>query len=211
MKSNLFPIAQEGWKHLLVLSALSLLSFFFNFYFLSILLFFLTLSLLFIFRNPERKLSNFDSSSLLSPCDGIVKKITPLNDEKYAYRIDIESKLTNVSILRISTDGTINSIKKFQGTHVSKTSKLFEVLNEYTVITFSDLNNNHYKILHKTQQSFFPISIHSFNNEKIKQTSRYGFMNNGITSLYLPNNFRVNVNITNEVKASESLIGHFSS
>lgn len=46
--------------------------------------------------------------------------------------------------------------------------------------------------------------------ESLKQASRYGFISNATTTIYLPQNFRVNVAVGSELKGSETLIGYFS-
>jgi len=46
--------------------------------------------------------------------------------------------------------------------------------------------------------------------QELMQTARYGLMINGFTSLYLPANFRLNLNVGQELRASETLVGYFS-
>jgi len=64
--------------------------------------------------------------------------------------------------------------------------------------------------VHRLKQSFDSIHIDAFVNQTRLQGGRYGVMLNGVTTLYLPLNFRLNVNVGNQVKASETLVGYFS-
>jgi len=59
-------------------------------------------------------------------------------------------------------------------------------------------------------RSFDDIKLNLSPNQNIVQGSRYGVMLSGITTIYLPQNFRINVNIGQEVNASQSLVGYFS-
>ena len=60
------------------------------------------------------------------------------------------------------------------------------------------------------KQSFDEIRIAAKESQSLLQGSRYGVMISGVTTIYLPQNFRLNINIGSELKASESLIGYFS-
>ena len=77
-------------------------------------------------------------------------------------------------------------------------------------MTLIDEVNNEVKIVHKLKQSFAPIDVELMVDQEIVQTARYGDMVNGITSIYFKPNFRINLNIGQEIKASETLIGYFS-
>lgn len=210
MRANILPVAQEGWKY--IACAFSFFIFFtiFDFDFLSFFSAILVLVLIYSFRNPERQLPMFEKLSVVAPSDGVVKSIVELEDTKYAYRVDIESSSLDVGVLRIPLNARVESITKFNGTRVSKNSKLFNDTNENVELVFVDENENRLKVTHTLKQSFSPLFIDIYKSQKIYQTARYGLMLNGVTSIYLPHNFRVNVNVGNELKASESLIGYFS-
>ncbi len=210
MRANLLPVAKEGWKYISSSFALVIFFFVLDFDFLSFLSALLLLTFIYSFRNPERQLPMFEKLSVVSPSDGIVKAIVELEDCVYAYRIDIESSSLDVGVLRVPLNATLESIVKYNGTRVSKDSKLFSDTNENIELVFVDENANRLKITHTLKQSFSPLSINIIKSQNLHQTARYGLMLNGITSIYLPNNFRLNINVGNELKASESLIGYFS-
>jgi len=210
MRTKLLPIAQEGWKYLACLAALLLITLLFDFDFLS---FITTIALLFLaysFRNPERALPTFENASVISPVDGVVKSIEELVDSEYAYKVEVQSSYTDVSVLRSPFNASIRSLENYHGTRVSPSSKLFTDLNEKLEIVFLDASGNSIKVVHRLKQSFAPVSTDLILAQKIHQTARYGVMVNGVTTIYLPHNFRVSVNIGNELKAAESLMGYFS-
>jgi len=53
------------------------------------------------------------------------------------------------------------------------------------------------------------IEVESLKPHSLYQGARYGVMVNGITTLYLPENFRLNISTNDELTASETLIGYF--
>ncbi|SFV69467.1 Phosphatidylserine decarboxylase-related protein [hydrothermal vent metagenome] len=181
-----------------------------DFDFLAFLTFVSTLFIAYSFRNPERELSVFEATSFLSPVDGIVESIQELEDDEYAYKINIQSACSDVAVLRVPASASVSKVLKYNGTRTSKNSKLFSTLNENAEISFVTLEENKFKIMHRLERSFAPLFIELVEKQKLFQTARYGLMLNGRTSIYLPQNFRVNISIGSELKASESLMGYFS-
>ena len=210
MRNNLFVIAKNGWSYVGISFLLFAFFAFIDSDLLAFIFFGATLLFLYIFRNPERELPVFEDNSILSPVDGAVNSIVELDDSEYAYRVDIESNYLDVSILRAPMHAKIKSLNLQHGTRVSSMSKLFSDTNEKAEIVFIDKNGNQMKVVHTLKQSFSPLILNVIPSQQVHQTARYGFMNNGITSIYLPQNVRINVNVTNELKASESLLGYFS-
>ena len=210
MRANLLPIAQEGWKYIASTFAFLILFSLLDLDFLTLFTSLLLIAFLFLFRNPERQLPMFEKLSVVSPSDGVVKAIVELQESPYSYRVDIESTCLDVAVLRAPLSAKLESITKYNGTRVSKNSKLFNDTNENVVLVFVDENLNRLKIIHRLKQSFAPLFIEKIQSQNLQQTGRYGLLINGVTSIYLPNNFRLNVNVGNELKASESLIGYFS-
>ena len=210
MRANLLPVAQEGWKYIASTFAFLILFFLLDLDLLSFLTSLLLLTFIYSFRNPERQLPMFEKLSVVSPCDGVVKAIVELENSEYAYRVDIESSNLDVGILRTPLNARLESIIKYNGSRVPKNSKLFNSINENVELLFIDENHNKLKIVHTLKQSYAPLFIDIIKDQNLQQTARYGLMLNGVTSIYLPNNFRLNVNVDNELKASESLMGYFS-
>jgi len=210
MKTNLLPLAKEGISYFLYSLAFFILFLLLDFDFLAFLTFAITLFIGYSFRNPERELCVFEATSFLSPVDGIVQSIEELEDDEYAYKIEIQSSCTDVAVLRVPSNAIVSKLLKYNGTRTSKDSKLFTTLNENVEISFITQEENKFQIIHTLERSFAPLFIELDEKQKLFQTTRYGLMLNGRTSIYLPQNFRVNITIGSEVKASESLMGYFS-
>ena len=211
MKSNLLPIAKEGWKYIgysfLAFVVFSIL----GFEILEILVFILSAFLIFVYRNPERESMVYEQNSVVSPVDGIVSSIDEIEEgNTYSYVVTIESNYLDVSLLRVPMSSKIISIKQHFGSRLSNYSKLSKKINENVEISFEDDNNNILTLEHILNQSIAPIDIDIHNSQKVTQGTRYGVMLSGKTTLHLPQNFRLNVSVGSSVKASQSLVGYFS-
>jgi phosphatidylserine decarboxylase len=167
-------------------------------------------AVVFIFRNPERELPRGEKNSVLSPVDGVVKTIEEIEDSEYAYKITILSRYSDISILRVPISSTVSDIKKINGTRLPSKNRLSKKLNENATIVFEDDNSNRVKLTHMLTNSFANLKIDPIKSKNLLQSTRYGAMVKGETIIYLPQNFRLNISVTNEVKASQTLIGYFS-
>ena len=210
MRNNLFPVAKEGWKTLFFSFSAFLLFILIDWNFLAFLSLLLTLSFLFIFRNPERELPAFEINSFVSPVDGVVKSIEEIKGDAYAYKVEIEGSYLDVALLRMPTAAKLLKLQSFNGTRVSKNSKLYSDLNENTSLTFEESSSNKYRVDLKVKNSFISLHVDLIEGQKVNQASRFGLMLQGVTTIYLPSNFRLNTQVGTRLKASESLIGYFS-
>ena len=211
MKNNLLPIAKEGFKYI---SCAVIATFVFNildFGILTFLSFISVLVLLFLFRNPERENITYAQNALVSSTDGKVISIDEIkNDSEFAYKVMVESSCLDVSLLRIPMDSKLINFERRNGARLSKSSKLFSQISENISLIFEDMNKNTVKIQHTLKQSIAPIKVNVIKAQNLRQGERYGLMINGITTIYLPQNFRFNLTVGNELKASQTLIGYFS-
>lgn len=210
MNNNLLPVAKEGFSRI----GFTILAFIiFAILDLELLEFFSFLTLIFfifVYRNPERMIPNFEQMSVVSPVDGVVLSIEELENKEYAYKIEINSSYLNVSLLRAPLSSSVENINIKHGARLSQTSLLSRDINERVELIFQDTHENKIKVSHILKQSFDDIKLDVITKQNLVQGSRYGLMVNGITTIYLPQNFRVNVSIGQELNASQSLVGYFS-
>ena len=212
MKNNLLPIAKEGWNYLFV----ALLAFFvftiLDLDFLQFLAFLATFAFIFVFRNPERETMLYQENSVVSPVDGTIISIEELRtDGTYGYKIEIDGSYLNVSLLRVPFTSSLEHIEVNKGARLSSLSPLSKHINENSELVFNDKKSlNSLKIIHKLKQSFKSIDIDIIKSQNMLQGSRYGLMVDGVTTIYLPENFRLNITVGSELIASETLIGYFT-
>jgi len=210
MRNNLLPIAKEGWNYILSAIALFILFAFLDFEFLQFFAFISGIFLLYIFRNPERQSISFEDASVVSPVDGVISSIDELESNEYGYKIEIDGGFLSVCLLRVPLTSTLSDIKIYRGARISKSNLLSSDLNENAELIFTDKNNNSLKVHHRLKQSFKSIEVETIKSQKLTQSSRYGVMVNGTTTLYLPKNFRLNVSVGSEVVGAETLVGYFT-
>ncbi len=210
MNNNLFIVAKYSYSYI-TFSALAFVIFYiFGFEFFSTIAFFVTLYFIAIFRNPERELQQFEASSIIAPCDGVVSSIEELEDDEYRYKIEIDSSITDVGILRAPINANVASCVLTKGAKLSKNSKLFNDLSESLSIEFIDEKQNSVKVIHRSKQSLVPIFSDLKESQEVVKSIRYGFATNSVTTLYLKSNVRVNLQLAQQVRAAESLIANFS-
>ena len=210
IRSNLLPVSQAGFKVIGCSVLLFIVSMIFDFDFLAFILFIVTTLFIFVYRNPEREMMAFGELSVLSPVDGKVLSIEELNEDEYAYKIKIDSTYSDVGVLRVPMNATLKESTLIKGAKLAQDSFLAPKINENCILIFEDSLQNRVQVKHLSKQSFADISLSAIESTNLLQTSRYGFMTNGITTIYIPQNFRINVSVGKELLASETLIGYFS-
>ena len=212
MNNNLLPIAKEGWSYVAISFLLFFIFALIDLDFLKFLAFFSTLFFIFVFRNPERQNMLYQENSVVSPIDGSVTNIEELeNNSDYAYKITVEGSYLAVSLLRVPFASSLEEIEVYRGARLSSVSSLSKDINENAKLIFKDKNSsNKMKVVHRLKQSFKSIDIDIIKAQNLQQGSRYGLMVDGITTLYLPHNFRLNIGLGGELIASETLVGYFT-
>ena len=210
MKNNLFPLAQSGVKYVSISAAVFVLCFLFDLDLLTFIAFLVTFALGFAFRNPERELPPFEQGSVVAPVDGVVTSIESIEDEKFAYKVKIDTTCLDVGVLRVPMASKLQSLQHFHGARLSNEIQLHQEINENATLVFEDSNANLVKIQHRLKQSFAPIFIDIIEAQELRQGSRYGVQVNGTTTIFLPKNFRVNVSVGNQLQASQTLLGYLS-
>jgi phosphatidylserine decarboxylase len=211
MRSNLLPIAKEGFKYIFYAFLMTIVFSILDLEFLELLSFLFLIFFTFIYRNPERENILYQEDSVVCPIDGKVIAIDEFKDNsKYSYKITIDNTYLDTSLLRMPFNGSVSFIRTEKGARVSSKSSLFSEINENSEIIFKDTNKNELKIIHTLKQSITPIDINIIYNQKLLQGSRYGIMVNGITNIYLPQNFRINLSVDSQVIASQTLVGYFT-
>ena len=211
MKNNLFPTAKEGWYYIGYALGFLIIFSILDLQFFQVLSFAFVIFFLFVFRNPERELPNFEAKSVLSPVDGKVLSIDTLSqDDTYGYMLTVDTTYKDVGVLRAPMNASLREVFKQNGTRLSMKNKLAKFTNEHISIVFEDVDTNKVKLVHTLKQSLCGVSVDVQEKQSLVQSARYGIMINGLTYIYLPENFRLNLVLGEELSASKSLVGYFS-
>jgi len=169
------------------------------------------LSVLVIFRNPERNTAETQSDAVISSVDGVVLSIeeTVVDDQKMS-KVTIMNSLWDVSMLRAPFDGVVEGFKIRHGASLPLYNPMADTLNEKAVLSFRSTKGDEVYIEHLSEQSCFPIGIEVEKSQKFKEGARYGFLAKGRSIIYLPEHARISVNAGSSVRAGESIIGYLS-
>ncbi|WP_295052681.1 phosphatidylserine decarboxylase [Sulfuricurvum sp.] len=210
-QNDTFILSSRGWLLSGVIGALFL---FFTmtgltlFQFVSGALF---LSVLAIFRNPERNTAETEFDAIISSVDGVVLSIEEaMVDEHKMSKVTILNSLWDVSMLRAPFDGVVEGFKIRHGASLPLYNPMADTLNEKAVISFRSAKGDEIYIEHLSEQSCFPIGIEVEKNQKFKEGGRYGFLAKGRSILYLPEHTRLSINAGSSVRAGESVIGYLN-
>ncbi|MBE0498783.1 MAG: hypothetical protein IBX43_06015 [Campylobacterales bacterium] len=210
-RTDIFFISRYGWDLVMPLGVLSLsLLLIVGFTFSTFLVLVLFTFLLFVHRNPERISSYAQDGAILSPIDGKLKRISSIEnspiDGKPGFELLIESGYADVAILRAPISSVMGIDKLRRGSMLNLSSSLKE-LNETADVRFSSKRGS-VLVRHLLGSWTRPLRFGSEGD--VMQAQRYGFMLNGVTTIYLPSNSRVAIKEGMPLRAGESVIGFFS-
>lgn len=201
-------IAKEGWKYILFLTVLFVLSIFVDFF--SWVFFALVIISIYVFRNPERLPLEDDDMAILSPCDGDVISISKdLQSDGTEYlKVAIRKSLLEVSILRSPTKINIKETKRRHGLCLPTNTELGKKLGEKAILTCS---SGYSDIRMEIKAGMFARNIALFKTVgPLKSAQRFGLLLDGCIELYLPLDSRVKVAVGDSLKAGESVLGYFA-
>lgn len=210
MKNNLYPVSKEGFKYIGASVALFVFFTFIDIAFLEFLSFVAILFFIYVFRNPERMVPSYEPQSVTSPVDGMVVSIDEIEDAEYKYAITIESSYFDVALLRAPLSGNIEVLEEQKGSKLPLQDSLAHKLNTKASLVFTNGAENKVKVTHILKRSLDGISLNTPQSKNLLQGARYGLMVDGVTTLYLPENFRINIDVGMQILASDTLVGYFS-
>jgi len=204
-------IAKDGFKCIAAAAALLFFCIAVDADILTFLSGVLLLLLLWVFRNPERSIPYFESESIVSVADGMVKSIETLEDASGSntFKIIIKSGFLDTSILRVPFSCEVGETETVHGARLSSSLPLSDKLNEQSRIVFGQ-NEKQVRVSHKLHLATVGIKNRLIKKAQVVQGMRYGLMVKGETIMLLPGNSRVAVKVGEKVRAGETLIGYFS-
>lgn len=210
-RSDTVIISRYGWDILVPLGTLTLLLLllvgleFFTFILLVVFSF-----LLYLHRNPERISNYAQDGSILSPVDGKVIAIISIDkspiDGKPGFEVVIESAYLDTAVLRAPISSKMSVDRLEHGSMLRLNSSHIN-LNETADIRFSSKVGD---ILIRHTLGSWARPLRFTVEGDVLQNQRYGFMLNGLSSVYLPSNSRVGIKEGMSLSAGESVIGFFS-
>lgn len=199
---NVNIIAREGYWHIVLAFIPFALSVYGDFYAIfTYLFFFLFIFSLVFFRNPERVVADDAAGSVLSPVDGVVEAIERLGDES-GVRVRIGNGMFNTHILRAPFKGTVNEVTRRHGMAIFNDDHKAERLNGRCSVMLESV-----KI--EIVGAFFPYETDCYlkSGDLVRHGERIGFLYSGYIDLVLPYSVNLHINIGDQLKSAENIIG----
>tara|TARA_Y100000588_G_C14257228_1_gene926019 strand:- start:1346 stop:2011 length:666 start_codon:yes stop_codon:yes gene_type:complete len=197
-------IAREGWKYILFFLSISLLFLFLNTYIPSILFFLSAIAIGAFFRDPKRKTPQ-TAGSIIAPADGKIINLHKDIDNNICLGIFLSP--LDVHINRSPVSGKITEIKYSKGNFVAAYKKDSSEINEKNTIEIeTDSGDN-----------FFVIQIAGFIarrivcwkkiGDHIKKGERFGLIQFGSrTDLIIPPGYESCVSLGDRVRGGETIV-----
>lgn len=203
------PLAKDGWKFLLPLGIITVVSYLY-FSWLSLIPGGVLLFTAYFFRDPERELPEMEGA-FLSPADGKVVEIAEVYEGDFirnqALRISIFLSLFDVHINRAPVSGEVTFLNYKKGRFVAAMKAEASEVNESNSI---GIIQGELKILVKqiagviARRIVCPLKL----KDKVTAGERIGLIRFGSrTEIYLPPGSKIWVKKGSRVKGGETILG----
>ncbi|MBI5232814.1 MAG: phosphatidylserine decarboxylase family protein [Deltaproteobacteria bacterium] len=204
------PFAREGLRFAVGSAMLGALFLTTGFAVLSVISFFLTLFVVWFFRDPERELPS-DPDSIVSPADGRVIKVERIKEERFlgteALKISIFMNVFNVHVNRAPADGTIERIVYNPGRFFSADMDKASLENEQNALVIRSNNGFAYATNQIAGLIARRIVCKVTEGMTLKKGQRYGMIMFGSRlDVFLPSHVKEKVGIGDRVRAGSSVI-----
>lgn len=207
-------IVKEGIPFILPVGLVTLIAFVSGFPWVSVPLFFLTLFVIWFFRNPERTAPD-KPLQLISPADGKVIRIEEVTREELSGRsflkISIFMNVFNVHVNRMPCSGEVFAICYTPGKFLSANLDKASVLNERNIVMVRTSEGREIVIVQIAGLIARRIVCWLKEGAKVKKGERFGLIRFGSrVEVLLPAGSNLLVRIGDKVRAGETPIGELT-
>jgi phosphatidylserine decarboxylase len=207
-------IVQEGIPFIIPLGAATLIVFFAGFPWVTVLIFLLTLFVVWFFRNPERTIPDHPLQ-LISPADGKVIRIEEVTSEERSGRsflkISIFMNVFNVHVNRIPYSGEVFTIRYTPGKFLSANLDKASMLNERNTVMIRTDDGREIMTVQIAGLIARRIVCWLKEGVKVKKGERFGLIRFGSrVEVFLPLGSTLLVKIGDKVRAGETPIGELT-
>ena len=209
MKKENSSVIREGFYIALIIFLLSLVSLVLGFILVSTVLCLLALSVLFFFRNPERKIP-VEEDTVVSPADGRVVDVRKIKEDQYFHKemicISIFLSIFNVHVNRSPYSGKVESVKYTKGKFLPAFREKASILNEQNaiVISYKDVG-----ILVKQIAGIIARRVVCWVKEgdQLERGQHLGLIRFGSrVDIFLPVDVQIEVSVGDKIKGGETII-----
>ena len=207
-----FPIALDGLVFIVPLSALALISLYFDVTCLSVFFFAAALFVLCFFRNPDR-VTPEDEKAIISPADGKVIKIEEVEGQEMlpgrVRKVSIFMNVFNVHVNRAPCAGTVRKITYRKGKFFSANLDKASSLNERNSVLVETVDGSLILTIQIAGLIARRIVCWVKEGMEIKKGERFGLIKFGSRlEVFMPLDATISVKIGDKVRAGETRIGY---
>lgn len=212
---NRLPVAREGLPFILCGIALAVLSGFLGWNIALLIFAFLTIFVVYFFRDPERK-PDEAGNAVLSPADGLVIKAGPLTDSDNPFEgpcreVCIFMSLFDVHVNRAMVSGVVTGIDYVEGSFVSADLDKASLQNERNRIRVKTPEDRTLVVVQIAGLIARRIACWVGVGDRITAGQRFGLIRFGSRlDVYLPEDSTITVTPGHRVKAGKSVIGYLN-
>ena len=206
------PIAVEGLPFAIPLLALSAVLWYFGVVYPALFFTFLTVFVLWFFRNPERAAPE-DPSAVISPADGKIIVAEEINEDRYlkgkTLKISIFMNVFNVHVNMAPYSGRVLDVIYNKGRFFSANLDKASSDNEQNAVILETANGKKIMFVQIAGLIARRIVCYLKQGDSVEKGKRMGLIRFGSrVDVYLPAGSILNVKMGDKVIAGETIIGH---
>jgi phosphatidylserine decarboxylase len=210
---NILPVAREGLPFIIPGLLITLLLFFLGLLYVAVPLGLLTLFTIYFFRDPDR-IGTGEEGAVFSPADGTIIDIRRFEGSdnlmgEPAMKISIFMSVFNVHVNRIPFKGKISKINYNSGKFFNASFDKASEQNERNGITLDTGNGQRIVFVQIAGLIARRIVCWVKDGDDVEAGQRFGLIRFGSrVDVYLPVVSRINVRLSERVKAGKTIIGY---
>jgi phosphatidylserine decarboxylase len=207
-----FPVAKEGMIFILPLGVLSLILWIFRLPLLAGFCTFLTLFVIYFFRDPERGVPPGDKA-ILSPADGKVIQVQPCVEERFlqgpAIKISVFMSLFNVHVNRNPLSGRIADCAYSPGKFLRADLDRASAANEQNALLMETAEGARLMVVQIAGLIARRIVCWVKKGDSVVRGQRFGLIRFGSRlDIYLPRDTQLQVRVGQKALAGQTILGH---
>lgn len=206
------PIAVPGLKFIFIAILVTGMLFYFGWMLPAFFCLCITAFVSWFFRDPERE-SPQEPNCLVSPADGKVIIIDKLPNCEYlstpCIKVSIFMNVFNVHVNRMPFDGVVEDVRYSPGKFINASFDKASVDNERNALIINTSSNVRFAVVQIAGLIARRIVNCVKPGERLRKGDRYGMIQFGSRlDLYLPETFKVDVELGDKTKAGATIIGY---
>ncbi|MFZ0450531.1 MAG: phosphatidylserine decarboxylase family protein [Desulfatiglandaceae bacterium] len=213
--NNKWPVAREGLPFILTGILLTVLFSVFGWHIPTFFLGFMTIFVIYFFRDPGRTCS-CPEDEVVAPADGRIVKIQEIEDEtnplgEPAILVSIFMNLFNVHVNRVPVSGTIEKVDYHPGKFFSANLDKASLLNERNCLILETRTSRRIAVTQIAGLVARRIVCWAGKGDRFETGQRFGLIRFGSRlDVHLPKNSEVTVRMGQKVKAGQTVIGRLT-